>query len=148
MTTTRKRYQPALDRAPLRQPIVAALQEHGPMTMPDIADLLQLPRQKVSTTIRNARAGHPGIFFRVVGYRNPDELDLSMGCKSRRQIYAAEQGADMPRPKVNKTLRRKRTQKRYRDKNKAIINAQIRKHRSETKGSASLLGMWHGLYSK
>lgn len=146
MTNTRKRYQPNPDKAPLRQAIVAVLQEHGPMTMPDIADLLQLPRQQVSGAIRNARACHPEEFFRVVGHRNPDKLDLDMGNKSRWQIYAAEKGADAPRAKVNKNLRRKQTQKRYREKNKAIINARIRKYRSETKGSAPLLGMWHGLY--
>lgn len=52
----------------LRDAITAALQEHGPMSMQELADLLNLPRGRVKGVICAARFDHGRRFFRITGY--------------------------------------------------------------------------------
>lgn len=76
-----------------RDAITQALRECGPMSVPEIAEHLGMPRYLVNTAMTTARRNHPGRFFRIVRYRP------QVGVSGRETpIYSASYGPDAPRP--------------------------------------------------
>ena len=121
---------------PVRSAIVAALQQHGPMTCAEITEMLDWPTQRAHGAISTARARYPGQFFRVVGWRRT-------GTRSKdASIYAAEPGPDAEKPRTNTRKRRRETQSRYRDKNRALINTRARAIRDKASGKITRHNPW------
>lgn len=76
-----------------RDAITAALEECGPMSVPELVEHLGMTRNRVNACLTTARANHPGKFFRIVRYRH------QVGVQGRETpIYAAGPGPDTRRP--------------------------------------------------
>lgn len=116
-----------------RSQVVAALKSVGPMTIEEIAEHLGWERIKASTTIGSTRWLLPKQVFRIVGYVQV----TGRRCRDLA-VYAAEAGADMPKPAVNAAKRRKQTEARYRQKHRAIINARNRASTASKRGAATI----------
>lgn len=126
-----------------RRRVVAALQEHGPMTRYELAELLEWDVSKVGTTIGSTRWLLPQKVFRIVGYR------AVTGSRGRDvAIFAAEAGPDIQRKPIDKEKRRKATQARYREKNRAAILARHRVSRAKRSGKPVLINPWITLAPK
>ena len=124
---------------PVRGAVIAALQEHGPMTVHDIAELLDWPLARVQRTVSNTRALHPGEIFRVTGYKRAAE-----GKGKDASIYAAEAGPDQPR-KTKVAHRLMLNRRRYKKKHSARINARTRAVRADKAGRSAQANPWAGL---
>lgn len=107
----------------VRDAIAAALREFGPMSAAEIADTTGLPRGKVNAALTNARANHPGKFFRITRWQ------FQVGRKGRETpIYAAAPGKDADLPVFDNAHRKAVNQRNYRA-NRALWAAQ-RKRRA------------------
>lgn len=123
-----------------RRRVVAALQEHGPMTRFELAEVLGWSVATVGTTIGSTRWLLPHQVFRVVGYR------AVTGSRGRDiAIYAAQAGPDVQRKPVDQAQRRKVSQARYREKNRAVIQAKDRLARAQKAGAPVVINPWIGL---
>lgn len=138
---------PQRRRSPSRDMVLSLLKEQGPMTQRRIADELGWDQGRTHSIIANARRCYPGQLIRVVGYvhdpNGPQSKDQS--------IYAAEAGEDVPRPPyvgMRKKARRKATQARYREKNRARINAQHRARRAKLSGLEAQANPWSQIVHK
>lgn len=128
--------------SPRRDAVLHVLQTLGPMTYRQIASHLGWETEVVHRTIANARVSKPEQMFAIVGYLH-DPNDVRTKDQS---IYSAEGGEDVPRPKVKTRVRRIAVQARYRDKNRARINASLRTRRAEKAGKAApVASPWAGL---
>jgi hypothetical protein len=93
----------------VRDTITQALRELGPMSAAEIAEATGLPRGKVNASLTNARANHPGKFFRISRWQ------LQVGRKGRETpIYAAAPGKDAERPAFDEAHRKAANQRNYR----------------------------------
>lgn len=124
--------------APKREEILALLREKGPMTRRAISDALGWSQEQTHSIVSNTRRCHPNQLMRVVGYVH----DPDAGRTKDQSLYAAEAGEDIPRKKINKVVRRRATQKRYREKNKARINATSRARRRKNSGAPVSVNPW------
>lgn len=122
-----------------RDKVRSALREHGPMTKEEVADLLHLPRNVVAAAIKSARYRYPEQIFRAVAYKRPSD-----GHGSDVTVYAAEAGPDNPR-NHDKRKRRLKSQAKYREKNRASINARHRARRARIAGKAPTVNIWAAL---
>lgn len=114
------------------------------MTLRHIAEELGWGNERTNSVIANARRAHPGLLIRVVGYLH-DPNDRRTKDQS---LYAAEAGEDVPRSPIKRKLRRKAAQARYRDKNRARINADLRARRAAKKGEKARANPWSQLVPK
>jgi len=120
-----------------RRQIVAALQEHGPMTRHEIAEHLGWPIAKVGTTMSSTRWLLPGKVLRIVGYR------AITGRYARDvAVFAAQAGPDLARPAADPVQRRQAAQARYRDKNRVAIKAAARLKRARDTGRDVVVNPW------
>lgn len=126
---------------PIRNAVIAALKALKKATCAEIADDMDWPAWRVADVIRNGRRLHPGEMFHVVGYRPP--APGSHGKDSA--IYAFGPGKDVQRANKNHEARRKRSQDRYRQKNRQVINARHRIHRAKAKGHSAAPNVWSQL---
>lgn len=124
--------------APKREEVLALLRENGPMTQRAISDELGWTQEQTHSIIANTRRCYPNQLIRVTGYVH----DPNAGRTKDQSLYAAEAGKDVPRAKIKKVLRRRATQKRYREKNKARINAAVRVRRLKEKGLSASVNPW------
>lgn len=116
-----------------RSQVVAALQSAGPMTVVELAEYLGWKSEKVTTTIASTRWLLPGLVFRIVRF-----VPVT-GRRSRDlAVYAAEAGADVPKPTVNADKRRKQTEERYRRNHRAIINARNQASAAAKRGTTTI----------
>ena len=127
--------------APSRDAVLELLREHGPMTQRQIADALEWKQARTHSTIANMRWAYPGQLIRVVGYVH----DAADRRSKDQSLYAAEAGEDVPRPRIKKKLRRLATQARYREKNRARINARHRARRAAQRGEVAQTNPWSQL---
>lgn len=126
-----------------RRRVVAALQEYGPMTRYELAEVLGWSVATVGTTIGSTRWLLPEKVFRIVKYR------AVTGSRGRDvAVFAAEAGPDIQRKPVDKQKRRKETQARYREKNRAAILARHRVSRAKRKGKPVVVNPWIALAPK
>jgi len=121
---------------PVRNAVIAVLKEHGPMTIPEIADHLAWDLPRTRSVIANGRRLHPGKLFRIIAYRRATE---SKGKDTG--VFAAQAGPDKPR-NPDKIARRKKTQASYRRRHQALINARHRKWRAEKQGRELVPNIW------
>ena len=121
---------------PIRNAVIATLKEHGPMTCEDTAGLMGWTVERVHGVISSARRLRPGQIFRVVRYQRAE------GRGKDHSVYAASPGQDAPRPKVDKKVRRLRTQEDYRNRHRAIVNARNRMARAAKKGYTASANPW------
>ena len=119
-----------------RSQIVQALQEFGPMTRYELAEHLDWTVAKVGTTIGSTRWLHPGKIFRIVRYEQGVRVVA---------VFAAEAGEDAPMPWVNKRARQRKSNARWRDKNRASINAKNRITDAKRAGRAVAVNPWSQL---
>ena len=103
------------------------------MTRYEIADHLEWPLEKVSTTINSMRRARPGLLLRIVRYRQEVRVVA---------VFAAEAGEDAPRPRRDHKKRDKQKQNRYVDKNRAAINAKNRLRSAAESGKAVAMNPW------
>lgn len=116
---------------------MAALRKYGPMHVRSLAEHLDWTVERAARTIINTRRLHPGKLIRVIGYERVQDgkgKDLS--------IYAAGAGDDIQRRAVHERRRRLTTQARYRERNRAIINAKHRAWRAKKKGEKAVVNPW------
>lgn len=117
-----------------RDTITAALKECGPMTVLELVEYLGFTRTKVDGCITQARANHPGRFFRIVRYRK------QVGIQGREAaVYGAGPGPDAPRPAFDDAHKREIKHRHYQG-NRALWAAR-RKSRTG-RGAAN---PWAGL---
>lgn len=117
----------------VRDAITKALRELGPMSAAEIAEATGLPRGKVNASLTNARADHPGKFFRISRWQ------LQIGRKGRETpIYAAAPGKDAERPAFDAEHRKATNQRNYRA-NRARWAAQRRRR------AGMAMSPWSGL---
>ncbi len=116
-----------------RSRILVTLQECGPMTRHDLAEHLDWPLEKVSTTINSARHLRPGLLFRIVRYEQGVRV---------LAVFAAEEGQDAPRPPRNHKKRNKQKADRYLGKNRAVANAKNRLRNAAVAGLAVVTNPW------
>ena len=122
---------------PVRNAVIAALTQHGPMTCHEIADVMDWPLARVQCALRNARRLHPEKVFRVIRYKPVTE-----GKGKDASVYAAQAGADVPRQADNIDERRQKAQARYRRRHKAVINSRTRRARALQSGHAVRANPW------
>ncbi len=109
---------------------LSTLREHGPMSKADLAELLGENGKWAAAAIATARHEHPGKFFRVVRY------EAQRGRAGREiPIYAAQPGADAPRPDFSSPEQRKDRQRRYYENNRAQILARTHARRHGPAGT-------------
>lgn len=117
-----------------RSQVVDALQEFGPMTRYELAEHLGWPAAKVGTTIGSTRWLLPEKVFRIVGYKPVT------GFRGRDvAIYAAQAGPDIARKPIDKVKRRRVSQARYREKNRAVISTRDRIARAAKAGRQTVV---------
>jgi hypothetical protein len=116
-----------------RSQVVAALKAAGPMTATELAEYLGWESRKVTTTIGSTRWLLPEQVLRIVRY-----VPVTGRRGRDLAVYAAEAGADAPKPAVNAARRRKQTEARYRHKHRAIINARNQASSSAKRGAPAI----------
>lgn len=124
---------------PSRTAVIAAIQEHGPMTCAEVAEALGWPHSRAHETIANARRWQPGKVFRVVRYRKTPAKGKDLS------VYAFRPGKDAPRPKIDTKARRQEAARRYQAKNQAVINARERSARAAKARVIAPSNPWMGL---
>lgn len=103
------------------------------MTATELAEYLGWKSEKVTSTISSTRWLLPEQVFRIVRY-----VPVT-GRRSRDlAVYAAEAGADAPKPAVNAAKRRKQAEARYRHKHRAIINARNQASSAAKRGAPTV----------
>lgn len=113
--------------SPMRDAITEAIERDGPMTGAELAQVLNVPRKKIDSSLIHTRHKYGTQFFRISGYVR------QVGIGGREApIYAIGPEPDEPRPKMNSKRDRKKIQQRYRDKNKLVIRARNRKRKGTT----------------
>ena len=122
---------------PVRNAVIAALTQHGPMTCHEIADVMDWPLIRVQSVLRSARWLHPEKMFRVVGYKR-----TANGRGKDASVYALQAGADVPRNVVDFGKRRLQARALYRYRNQAAINARNRADRALKAGHAASANPW------
>ena len=143
----RNPYNPqTLRESPVRDRIIAALKEYGPMPVHEIAEVLELPNNNVSRIIRMTRLRWPGCFFRIISWLTPKETGVP-GMKNMCRVYAFTGGKDVPKPEVNREECLKQNQARFRERNRAKIRARKKAARIKKKESAkpAQASPWDGL---
>ena len=110
------------------------------MTRYELAEVLGWSVATVGTTISSTRWLLPHQVFRIVGYR------AVTGSRGRDiAVFAAQAGPDIQRKPINKAQRRKVTQARYREKNRAVIQAKDRLARAQKTGAPVVINPWIAL---
>lgn len=129
-----------MPRPNYRAQIIALLKLHGPMTAADIADRLDMSTIKVGAVIASARFQHPGKLIRIVRYVPLTGKRLRDIC-----VFAAKPGPDVQRkPYEGDKLakRRAETKARYRDRNRAAINARSHVRKTARTGRPIATNPW------
>lgn len=121
-----------------RRQVVEALREFGSMNRYELAEHLGWDVAKVGTTIASTRWLLPEKVFRIVSYKDA----VHDGRLRQVAVFDAQAGADVARPSLNSPARRKKTQARYRDKNRAGINAKHRTKRAKDIGLPPVVNPW------
>lgn len=121
-----------------RRQVIEALREFGPMTRYDLAEHLGWTPGKVGTTISSTRWLLPGQVFRIVRYRDR----IYQGRLQQVAVFAAEAGTDAVRPAMDADSRRLLINARYREKNRASINAKDRARRARAQGADVVVNPW------
>lgn len=107
------------------------------MTMAEVAEHMGRDPDTVSAVIRTARKRHPGKVFRVVSYRR------TYGQWGQdKAVYAAEVGADVPKPKVDAVARKNESNARWRARHGVREAA---KKRAKRAGGMPVVNIWNGL---
>lgn len=107
----------------VRNAIIKTLQEEGPMTAADIADHLEMEKERVSGAIVLMRH-HGTKFLHIVNYKR------QRGNGGREApVYALGPGKDAPRPVMNSIEENRKRQARYRDKHRMIIRLRTQQRR-------------------
>ena len=97
------------------------------MTAAEITDYLGWERRRVNMCITTAREDHGTKFFRITSYRR------QQGHGGREApVYGVGPQKDAPRPVMNSPEDERARKKRYRDRNRAVINLRNRARRSKT----------------
>lgn len=117
--------------------IIEALRESGPMTKQEIADYTGLPFSKVASCIDSARYLYPGKIFRIVEFR-PQVGVFGIPIA----VFTHAGGPDAPKLQRTDAERKKINDARYREKNRASINAYHRARRSRIAGVAPTMNPW------
>lgn len=121
---------------PVRNAVIAAIKEHGPMTCNEVAEVLGWTIERTHSVIANGRRLHPGKLFRVIRYQP------SRGKGKDQAVYAVQAGKDKPRPTTDMKVRRHEALQRYRNKHRATINARHRQARAAKAGSTVPQNPW------
>lgn len=116
-------------RAPLREAVHAALVQHGPLSITDLALHMHWDRPTVYNAISDARHGHPGKFFRIVDYQWQE-----YGQGREIPIYAAEAGEDKPRKNASKARHAAQKRAHYK-RHSARIDARAKAKRDSLKSA-------------
>ena len=113
-----------------RDAIYQALRECGPMTVPEIAEHLGVPRHIVNTAMTTARRNHPGRYFSIIRY-------IPQVGRSGREtpVYSARSGPDAPRPDFDSRASRSS----YYQRNRARLAAE--RHARRGKASSWITGL-------
>lgn len=111
-----------------RAAVLEALQEHGPMTVRAIAEVLEWPTRDVSETISSTRRCSPRKLVRIIRYE--PQIGRWGG---DLPVYSASAGTDVARPEIDAKERRKSRNARYWAKNQSALNAK----RQVSRGKAS-----------
>lgn len=107
----------------VRNAIIKTLQEEGPMTAADIADHLEMDKERVSGAIVLMRQ-HGTKFLHIVNYKR------QRGNGGREApVYALGPGKDAPRPVMNSIEENRKRQARYRDKHRILIRLRTQQRR-------------------
>lgn len=107
----------------VRNAILKTIQEEGPMTAADIADHLEISRERISGAIVVMRS-YGTKFLRIVNYKR------QRGNGGREApVYALGPGKDAPRPVMNSIEENRKRQARYRDKHRMIIRLRTQQRR-------------------
>lgn len=127
---------PSPARAPRLHTVLNALQEHGPMSTTDIAEVLGWTAHKVSAIISPTRANYPGLCFRIVRY-----LPVEGEWRPYVAIYGPGPGPDARLQ--TKAERMRAAQRRYRQKFGTALRARDRLRRSIARsGAATAVNPW------
>lgn len=120
--------------AEMRERMIAAIQEHGPLTVRELAEWLQHDMGKVNESMWRARKTHGTRYFRVTGYQRQQG---NSGREAR--VYGLGPGEDVRKPALGLKARRQ-TQYRYFEKNRALIYAKKKVQRRKTPFVNSVFG--------
>lgn len=93
----------------IRDTIVAALNEHGPMTCTEIADVTGLKRGAVNSSVCCARKNHGTDIFVISGYEYPPEGKRG----GIAAIFKAGPGKDAVKKVIDKKEAKRLCDKRY-----------------------------------
>jgi hypothetical protein len=112
-----------MSRSFIRDVLVEAFKEHGPMSAAELSEATGIPRKKVDHSIGGARREYPEQFFRIVEWRRqPDGHKGAMV-----PVYAHKPGKDKPQPKA-KTHRERNAD--YRARKRAALRVKNRQEKS------------------
>lgn len=106
-----------------RNAILAAIREHGPMTVAELVEVTGKTRHSIDAAIINMRERGTE-FLRVKGYQR----QVGNGGIAA-SIYDLGPGKDAKRPDLSTIEAHRERQARYRDKNRAVINARTNARR-------------------
>lgn len=99
--------------------LLAALIAYGPMTAKDLVEQLKLTRRSVDSAIHYAKVRNKRMH--ISNWRRPEHQG------ALAPLYSFGPGVDAERPKP---LTGKQINKKYRAKNRALINARVRVRRA------------------
>lgn len=123
-------------RAPLREAVHAALVQHGPLSITDLALHMHWERSVVAHAILSARQQQPGQVFRIVARQWRE-----YGQGREIPIYAAEAGKDERRRSATKERHAAQKRAHY-HRNSARINAKAQAARSRTGETIASTNPW------
>lgn len=127
-STEKPRALPSRNRAPRLHMVLDVLREHGPMSTPDIAEVLGWTPHQVVATVSPARATYPGQCLRIVAH-----LRVEGEWRPYVAIYSAEGGNDARKP--TKKERARAAQDRYRQKYGQALRIRDRARRQRERNS-------------
>lgn len=137
--------------SPIRDAIVALLQQHGPMHYLQIAEALEgcYSSRQIRGSIGNARVNHPGQIFRVVKWLAKGQCGEYPLMSHWTAVYESQAGADAPKPVLGERQKRAQQRKRaarWQEKNRGLVRAKARAKYQAKRGYATL-NPWASLIS-
>lgn len=118
----------------MRERMIEAIKEHGPLTVRELAEWLDHDMGKVNESMWRARKTHGTRYFIVTGYQRQQ----GHGGREAR-VYGLGPGEDVRKPTLGKRARRQ-TQYRYFEKNRALIYAKKKVQRRKGACEPSVFG--------
>lgn len=118
----------------VRDKLVHALNEFGPMTAAELAAASGVPLVRVHACLAQARTTHERRIFRIAAWRSPLEENRSGKHYAIFALGSPNNRADAPRPEWDPVEAKRAAGARFREANRAKLRAMFAQRRAKERG--------------